>query len=66
MSDSVIEYGSHPAQVADLTLPENVDGVPLRIRMHRGFWRARLDRHSLEVVAEHLVASTKVVCERAR
>jgi pimeloyl-ACP methyl ester carboxylesterase len=49
-------YGSHPEQVAELTLPDG-DG-PFRIvaLIHGGFWRARYGRSLMDALADDLVA----------
>jgi len=47
-----LAYGSHPDQVADLTLPAGADRAPLVFFLHGGFWRAAHDRvHVRPVVA---------------
>ncbi|HEY6798100.1 MAG TPA: alpha/beta hydrolase [Kineosporiaceae bacterium] len=47
-------YGPHPAQAADLALP---DGAPrgVAIMLHGGFWRARYDRCLQHAVAADLL-----------
>jgi acetyl esterase/lipase len=49
-------YGTHPEQVAELTLPDG-DG-PFRVvaLIHGGFWRARYRRNLMDALADDLVA----------
>lgn len=58
-----IAYGEqHPAQVADLYLPDRADetgrgkSIPVVVLLHGGFWLARYERDLMAPVAEDLVA----------
>lgn len=49
-----VRYGPHPAQEADLRLPEGVGPHPVALLVHGGFWRARYDRSTLAALAVDL------------
>jgi len=52
-------YGSHPEQVADLTVPDGADpDAPLRavVLLHGGFWRERYRRDQMIPLADDLAA----------
>lgn len=59
---AVLSYGPHPDQVADLHLPEGVDGpLPLVLLFHGGVWREPHDRVHLRPFAAALAATGAVV-----
>jgi acetyl esterase/lipase len=50
-------YGEHPAQVAELALPESGTAGGVAVTVHGGFWRARYDRSLEHPVAADLLAA---------
>jgi acetyl esterase/lipase len=57
VNHTVVRYGSHHAQRADLRRPESDRDVPVVVLIHGGFWRQlytkRLMRKAANVVVEH-------------
>lgn len=49
------EYGTHPEQVAELTLPDGPGPFPVVALVHGGFWRARYRRDLMDALADDLV-----------
>jgi acetyl esterase/lipase len=49
------EYGTHPEQVAELTLPDGPGPFPVVALVHGGFWRARYRRNLMDALADDLV-----------
>ena len=50
-----VAYGDLPDQIADLRLPEGVDGpFPVAVFLHGGFWRERWVRDTIEPLAVDL------------
>ena len=49
-------YGTHPEQVAELSLPEGPGPFPVVALVHGGFWRNRYRRDLMEGLVDDLVA----------
>ena len=49
-------YGTHPEQVAELTLPGGPGPHRVVALVHGGFWRARYRRNLMDALADDLVA----------
>ena len=51
---AVVRYGPHPAQEAEVRLPERDGAHPVALLVHGGFWRARFDCSTLAALAVDL------------
>lgn len=51
---TVLAYGTHPEQEADLRLPEGDGPHPVALLVHGGFWQARFDRSTLAALGVDL------------
>jgi acetyl esterase/lipase len=61
--DLVLRYGSNPARVADVRLPQASRApAPLVLFLHGGFWRAAYDRAHAGPLATALAAAGYAVC----
>ncbi len=48
------DYGTHPEQVAELTLPDGPGPHRVVALIHGGFWRARYRRNLMDALADDL------------